>query len=95
MRVSMHGGPAYQGGGHSTPGWCGGEATGGRRRQAQWGAGRQRRVERLEKKYGEKGGEVGGFLWRPSDVGGEEKGGRGSGVQRRVEGKTEEGSCSV
>jgi hypothetical protein len=34
----------------------GGEATGGRRRQAQWGAGRQRRAERMEKKNGEKGG---------------------------------------
>jgi hypothetical protein len=52
-------------------------------------------VERLEKKNGEKGGEVGGFLWQPSDVGGEEKGGRGSGVRRRVEGKMEEGSSSV
>jgi hypothetical protein len=27
------------------------------------------------------------FLWRPGGTGGEEKGGRGSGVRRRVEGK--------
>jgi hypothetical protein len=34
----------------------GGEATEGRRRQAWWGAGRQRRAERMEKQNGEKGG---------------------------------------
>jgi hypothetical protein len=35
--------------------WRGGEATRGRHGQAQWGAGRQRRAEGMEKKNGEKG----------------------------------------
>jgi hypothetical protein len=40
-------------GGGSDVRWRGGEVTGGRRRQAWWGVGRQRRVERMEKKNGE------------------------------------------
>jgi hypothetical protein len=40
--------------------WSGGEVIRGRRGQARWGAGRQRRMERMEKKNGEKRGEVSG-----------------------------------
>jgi hypothetical protein len=40
--------------------WSGGEVIRGRRGQARWGAGRQRRIERMEKKTERKGSEVGG-----------------------------------
>jgi hypothetical protein len=45
-----------------------------------------------EENWGERGvrSAAGGFLWRPSGAGGEEKWGRGSGVRRRVEGKNGE-----
>jgi hypothetical protein len=46
-------------GGGSDFWWGGGEATGGRRGQARWGAGRQWRIERMEKKTERKGSEVG------------------------------------
>jgi hypothetical protein len=72
--------------------WRGGEATGGRRGHAQWGAERQWHVEQMEKKNEEKGGRG---RWPMAFYGGpvaraeRKKGAGGSGVRRRLEGKTE------